>query len=198
MIQVHLATRFHIPKRVYKQPNPTQLWVTFYRNYSMSCIYKNICISRSQTFTLPSKWVYLTMLHNASDCICGLLQRVFGSRKEHGWHFRHSVTLLEHYRDGYSCDKNLLVTDMSRLLQTASCIINVISRPHSVYFKCLNMFPSFKFDSVCSRTYTQIKNGVFWDVMPCGSCKNWRFVRTLPLLHQGDKNRWTMNNTSCN
>jgi hypothetical protein len=31
--------------------------------------------------------------------------------------------------------------------------------------------------------YTK-KNGVFWDITPCGSCKNRRFGR---LLHQGDK-----------
>jgi hypothetical protein len=34
-----------------------------------------------------------------------------------------------------------------------------------------------------------VKNGVFWDVMLCGSCKNWRFGGTEHLLHQGDKNR---------
>jgi hypothetical protein len=34
-----------------------------------------------------------------------------------------------------------------------------------------------------------MKNGVFWDVMPCGSCKNRRFGGTQRLLHQGDKNR---------
>jgi hypothetical protein len=28
------------------------------------------------------------------------------------------------------------------------------------------------------------KNGVFWDVMPCGSCKNGRLGETLRLLHQ--------------
>jgi hypothetical protein len=43
-----------------------------------------------------------------------------------------------------------------------------------------------------------VKNGVFWDVMPCGSCKNRRFGGAWRLLHQGDKNRWTRNNTSCN
>jgi hypothetical protein len=42
------------------------------------------------------------------------------------------------------------------------------------------------------------KNGVFWVVPPCGSCKNRRFGGTWRLLHQGDKNRWTRNNTSCN
>jgi hypothetical protein len=38
-----------------------------------------------------------------------------------------------------------------------------------------------------------MKNGVFCDVTPCGSCKNRRFGGTLRLLHQGDKNRRTMN-----
>jgi hypothetical protein len=40
-----------------------------------------------------------------------------------------------------------------------------------------------------------MKNGVFWDVTPCGSCKNRRFWGTWRLLHQGDKNRWNRNNT---
>jgi hypothetical protein len=38
-------------------------------------------------------------------------------------------------------------------------------------------------------TEVTMKNGVFWDVMPCGCCKNRRFGGALPLLHQGDKNR---------
>jgi hypothetical protein len=33
-----------------------------------------------------------------------------------------------------------------------------------------------------------MKNGVFWVVTPCGSCKNRRFGGTWRLLHQGDKN----------
>jgi hypothetical protein len=36
-----------------------------------------------------------------------------------------------------------------------------------------------------------LRNGVFWDVTPCGSCKYRRFRGTERLLHQGDKNRWT-------
>jgi hypothetical protein len=32
-----------------------------------------------------------------------------------------------------------------------------------------------------------MKNGVFWDVTLCGSCKNRRFGGTLSLHHQGDK-----------
>jgi hypothetical protein len=46
-------------------------------------------------------------------------------------------------------------------------------------------------------TAVTMKNGVFWDVTPCGSCKNRRFGGRSRLLHQGDKNRWTRNNTSC-
>jgi hypothetical protein len=34
-----------------------------------------------------------------------------------------------------------------------------------------------------------MKNGVFWVVTACGSCKNRRFGGTWRLLHQGDKNR---------
>jgi hypothetical protein len=32
------------------------------------------------------------------------------------------------------------------------------------------------------------KNGVFWAITPCGSCKNGRFGGTWCLHHQGDKN----------
>jgi hypothetical protein len=40
---------------------------------------------------------------------------------------------------------------------------------------------------VCGRCYTRIsyfmiKNGVFWDVTPCGSCKNWRFGVTYSSI----------------
>jgi hypothetical protein len=38
-------------------------------------------------------------------------------------------------------------------------------------------------------TAVTMKNGVFWVVTPCGSCKNRRFGGVWRLLHQGDKNR---------
>jgi hypothetical protein len=38
-----------------------------------------------------------------------------------------------------------------------------------------------------------MKNGFFWDVTPCGSCKNWCFGGTQSLHHQGDNNQWTGN-----
>jgi hypothetical protein len=37
-------------------------------------------------------------------------------------------------------------------------------------------------------TALYLKNVVFWDAMPCGSCKNWRFRRSYRLHHQGGKN----------
>jgi hypothetical protein len=42
--------------------------------------------------------------------------------------------------------------------------------------------------SVIFEVFTRatMKNGVFWDVTPCGSCKNRRFGGTLRLLHQGE------------
>jgi hypothetical protein len=48
------------------------------------------------------------------------------------------------------------------------------------------------------HTKNHLKNGVFWVVTPCVSRKYRRFGGTWRLLHQGDKNRWTRNNTSCN
>jgi hypothetical protein len=36
-----------------------------------------------------------------------------------------------------------------------------------------------------------MKNCVFWDVTPCGSCKNRRCGGTQRLPHQGDQNRCT-------
>jgi hypothetical protein len=38
-------------------------------------------------------------------------------------------------------------------------------------------------------TAVTLKNCVFWDDTPCGSCKNRRFGGTQRLLHQVDKNR---------
>jgi hypothetical protein len=38
-------------------------------------------------------------------------------------------------------------------------------------------------------TAVTMKNGVFLDVTPCGSCKNRCFVGTYCFLHQGGKNR---------
>jgi hypothetical protein len=42
------------------------------------------------------------------------------------------------------------------------------------------------------------KNAVFWDVTPCGSCKNQRYVGTYRLHHQGDKNRRVRSNIMTN
>jgi hypothetical protein len=48
-----------------------------------------------------------------------------------------------------------------------------------------------KFNNVRFEVFTAVtmKNGVFWDVTPCGSCKNRRFGGTQRLPHHGDKNR---------
>jgi hypothetical protein len=43
-----------------------------------------------------------------------------------------------------------------------------------------------------------MKNAVFWDVAPCGSCNNRRFGGTYRHHHQGDKNQGDRNNVSGN
>jgi hypothetical protein len=47
-------------------------------------------------------------------------------------------------------------------------------------------------------TALTMKNAIFWDIKPCGSCKKRRFGGTQRLRHQVDKNRWTRKNVSRN
>jgi hypothetical protein len=42
------------------------------------------------------------------------------------------------------------------------------------------------------------KNAVFWDVTPCGSCKNRHLGGKYGLHHQGEINRRARNNVSSN
>jgi hypothetical protein len=56
--------------------------------------------------------------------------------------------------------------------------------------------PDFCRFEVC--TAVTMKNAVFWDVTPRGSCKNWRFGWTSLLHDQGEKNQRVRNNVSCN
>jgi hypothetical protein len=66
----------------------------------------------------------------------------------------------------------------------AQCVTNIDGDKYFVRFEVF--------------TAVTMKNGVFWVVTPCGSCKNRRFGGTWRRLHQGEKNRCTRNNTSCN
>jgi hypothetical protein len=47
-------------------------------------------------------------------------------------------------------------------------------------------------------TAVTMKNAVFCDVTPRGSCKNRRFRETHCLYHMGDKNQLPRNNVSSN
>jgi hypothetical protein len=60
-----------------------------------------------------------------------------------------------------------------------------VLRLHTVY-------GMFRYNKV---TTNALKNSIFWDVTPCGSCKN---RVSEGLLNQGDKNWWTRNNASWN
>jgi hypothetical protein len=43
-----------------------------------------------------------------------------------------------------------------------------------------------------------MRNAVFWDVMPCGSCKKRCFGGKYRFIHHGDKNQQARNNVSNN
>jgi hypothetical protein len=66
-----------------------------------------------------------------------------------------------------------------------------------IMFDCMALCSSLNYhvkttcDFVRSEVFTAVtmKNCVFWDVSPCGSCKNRHFGGTQRILHQGDKKR---------
>jgi hypothetical protein len=80
---------------------------------------------------------------------------------------------------------------------------NSLSLPPGMYSWFVTTVPTFSKQPFAREwscpafhwRYSDVKNDVFWDVTPCGSCKNRRFGGTWHLLHQGDKNRWTRNST---
>jgi hypothetical protein len=48
------------------------------------------------------------------------------------------------------------------------------------------------------ETTLAVKNGVFWVVTPCGSCKNRRFGGNYYIHHQGAKSRGGMGSDTTN
>jgi hypothetical protein len=48
------------------------------------------------------------------------------------------------------------------------------------------------------RIILKVKNAVFWDMTPCGSCKNRRFGGIYFHYHKGKKNQRATNNVSKN
>jgi hypothetical protein len=54
---------------------------------------------------------------------------------------------------------------------------------------CIKELDEIRYVRFEVSTAVAMKNGVFWYVTPCGSCKNRRFGGTWRLLHKGNKNR---------
>jgi hypothetical protein len=52
------------------------------------------------------------------------------------------------------------------------------------------------FHVVHKQTRNKLKNTVFWDVMPCGSCKNQRFGGNYSPPHQGENTQQAENFSS--
>jgi hypothetical protein len=73
-------------------------------------------------------------------------------------------------------------------LTTGTISINVSSITPTHMYVCNKYLQIPKLTPTSGPDF-HLKNGVFWVVTPCGSCKNRRFGGTWRLLHQGDKNR---------
>jgi hypothetical protein len=63
-------------------------------------------------------------------------------------------------------------------------IISNLEEP-KIAVTSINQTRVVRFEVFMAVTMT---NGMFWDVTPCGACKNRRFGGMYPFHHQGDKN----------
>jgi hypothetical protein len=62
----------------------------------------------------------------------------------------------------------------------------------------LSVKPDIWYERFKVFTAVTMKNAIFWDVTPRGSCKNRRFGETYRLRHQDDKNQLARNSVSSN
>jgi hypothetical protein len=89
---------------------------------------------------------------------------------------------------------------MSSLSSRVIKLLALIQYSPSVIARDQNSKDEGKFSFVRFEVFKAVtmKNAVFWDVTPCGSCKNRRFGGSQRLHQQDDKNGWTKNKVSCN
>jgi hypothetical protein len=113
------------------------------------------------------------------DCQRELRAIAEGEGSAHTLEGRHmpSVRWVDAWQDN-SCD----ISHWSNCV-LIGCISNSVQKSH------------VRFDVFTTVT---MKNAIFWDVTPYGSCKNQHFGGTYCLHHQGDRNWWVRNNVSSN
>jgi hypothetical protein len=97
----------------------------------------------------------------------------------------------KHMKIHFTDEMNQFIYIYHRVLTNVSFIINDISEFILCSWVRVNGYMYHLSQVVRFEVFTAVtmKNGVFWDVTPCGSCKNRRFGGTWRLLHQSDKNR---------
>jgi hypothetical protein len=84
----------------------------------------------------------------------------------------------------------ILVTLMKEALRSSGTSVLTRGTRHNIPVDdILHSHRSENLKSYIRLSVRTVKNVVFWDVMPCGSCKNKHFGGTYRLLHHGDKNR---------
>jgi hypothetical protein len=120
-----------------------------------------------------------------------------------GFHPDDCTAALSHC-NGHLDDAALWLTHNADLADTAIRGKDYRGDNHSVlsfhvievrncYIECTVCHQFVRFEVFMAVT---MKNVIFWDVTPCGSCKNRRLGGTCGLHHQGDKNRRARNVSS--
>jgi hypothetical protein len=136
------------------------------------CQYRECC-SASTSMSTCHQFPHHERQMQACYCV-GLRRPVVGSGGMRGWH----VQLTEHGRE--------VISYKTQVPCLCSASISTTKEYTEWQEKCRNFMLDVRFEIFTAVT---MKNCVFWDVRPCGSCKNGRFGGTQHLLHQGDKNR---------
>jgi hypothetical protein len=111
---------------------------------------------------------------------------------------QHSNSKVLDELDGRICHTTLSELHFSvvRPPHSGACALRTLS----AMFRSFRMKVSVQQNRVTSEVSTAVtmKDTVFWNVTPCGSCKSRRLGGTYRLYHQGDKNFRARNNLSSN
>jgi hypothetical protein len=99
----------------------------------------------------------------------------------------------------------LILTNFDKFLYTRDCVLKeiLLLKFHITFSSAIHEAMASQFLEIEGKLRTVeelsiMKNAVFWDVTPCGSCKNRRFGGMCLLHLHGDRIQRAINNVSSN
>jgi hypothetical protein len=105
------------------------------------------------------------------------------------FHLRYHTRIISYNHSSTFSPYHQLVRNLNFSVHLDKCWDNVSTNSDQSFSRYIPFIIPSQGMLYKKCNHKTVKNGVFWDVTPCGSCKNRRFGGTWRLLHQGDKNR---------